>query len=119
PVAKIQLEKSSLPKIYTEVGQKITYQMIVTNIGEVTLNDIILTDDMLGGKMTLDVNILKPGQSTKVEVPYTVTEADVKAGEILNKAKTEGTPEGYDPEDPTSPGKVTDKDNDKVKYAGL
>src|SRR5699024_2382100 len=116
PVAKIQLEKSSQPGIYTKVGQEITYILVVTNTGEVTLNEVTLTDDMLGGDITLDVDSLKPGESTEVKVPYTVTEEDVEAGEILNTAETEGTPEGYDPEDPSTPGKVTDEDEDKVKY---
>src|SRR5699024_3520136 len=107
------------PGIYTKVGQEITYILVVTNTGEVTLNEVTLTDDMLGGDITLDVDSLKPGESTEVKVPYTVTEEDVEAGEILNTAETEGTPEGYDPEDPSTPGKVTDEDEDKVKYAGL
>src|SRR5699024_5538414 len=38
---------------------------------------------------------------------------------ILNTAIVEGTPEGYEPENDDTPGKVTDEDNDKVAYAGL
>jgi len=119
PVAKIELEKSVLPGIYTEVGQELTYTLVVTNTGEVTLNDVALTDDMLGGDITLDVDSLKPGETTEIEVPYTVTEADIEAGEVLNTAKTEGTPEGYDPEDPNTPDKVSDEDDAETKYAGL
>src|SRR5699024_4660479 len=78
-----------------------------------------LTDDMLGGNITLDVDSLAPGASTEVQVPYTVTESDIAAGEIINTAKTEGTPEGYDPEDPNTPGKVTDEDEATASYAGL
>src|SRR5699024_3610929 len=40
-------------------------------------------------------------------------------GEVLNTAETEGTPEGYDPEDPNTPGKVTDEDDDKVLGASI
>lgn len=119
PVAKIQLEKSSLPKIYTEANQEIVYEFVITNIGEVALHDVTLTDDMLGGDITLDVDQLAPSESTTVEVPYTVTAEDIEAGEIVNIAATEGTPEGYESEDPHTPGKVTDEDEDTVDYAGL
>src|SRR5699024_3360855 len=98
PVAKIQLEKSVLPGIYTEVGQELTYTLVVTNTGEVTLNDVTLTDDMLGGDITLDVDSLKPGETTEIEVPKTVKETDSETREVLHTSKTEGTTEDYDPE---------------------
>src|SRR5699024_8049185 len=119
PVAKIQLEKSSNTDVYTQVGQEIIYTFVITNTGNITLNEVTLTDEMLGGAITLDVNSLKPGESTTVEVPYKVTAEDLQAGEILNTADTEGTPEGYDPEDPNTPGKVTDEDDDKVLGASI
>lgn len=119
PVAKIDLEKSVNPNVYTKAGQELTYTLVITNTGEVTLNDLTLTDDMLGGNIELDVDTLAPGEKTTVNVPYTVTEADVEAGEVLNTAETEGTPEGYDPDNPNTPGKVTDEDEAEAKYAAL
>lgn len=118
-VAKIDLEKSSTPGIFTEAGQEITYLLNVTNTGEVTLNNIVLKDEKLGGVIELSVDSLEPGESTEVEVPYTVTAADVTAGEILNTADVVGEPEGYDSTDPDSPQPVTAEDNDEALYSGL
>src|SRR5699024_3280168 len=44
PVANIELEKSVLPEVYTEVGQELTYKFVITNTGDITLNDVTLTD---------------------------------------------------------------------------
>ena len=118
-VAKIELAKSSDPTIYTKKGQEITYTLKVTNTGEVTLNNIVVNDEKLRETIELNTDSLEPGESTEIKIPYTVTEADIEAGEILNEANVIAEPVGYDSEDVNSPKQVTDKDNDKVLYAAL
>ena len=77
-------------------GEKITYEITVTNDGNVTISNIEVTDDLTGDKWTIDS--LAPNESAEFKTEYTVTEADQDAGEVLNVATATGTdPEGEDP----------------------
>ncbi|MFT4286346.1 hypothetical protein [Nocardioides sp.] len=79
----------------TEVGQKITYTFTVTNIGNVTVNDLEIeeTDFSGTGKLstiTCEATTLAPGATTTCTATYTVTQADLDAGEITNAAVATG-----------------------------
>ena len=76
------------------------------NDGNLTITDITVTDDLTGEKWTIDE--LKPGESKDFETEYTVTEADAKAGKVLNVATAEGI--SHDPEDPDVPVKPGEKE---------
>ena len=94
-------------------GEKISYEFVGTNTGNVTLNDVALTDPKLndasvaitapeGFKATL-----APGESvTYGSGQYTVTGEDAAAGEVKNTATITGTP-GKGP-------KVSDDDTVKL-----
>ncbi|MBM7679641.1 DUF7507 domain-containing protein, partial [Gracilibacillus alcaliphilus] len=110
----IELIKISDKESVSEVGDVITYSFEVRNTGNVTLNDILLDDPMLGGAIDLETTTLAPGEITKVAAEYTVTQEDINSGAIENVATVEGTPPGYDPEDPDSPEKPRDEDEEIV-----
>ena len=63
---------------------------MVTNTGNVTL-DPISVDDPKVGTVTCPVTVLAPGESTTCTATYTLTQADVDAGEVVNMATATGT----------------------------
>ena len=67
------------------VGQTLSYSFIVTNAGNVTLTDVSLTDPLIAGVSCPDT-VLGPGQSTTCVGSYTVTQADIDAGQVVNTA---------------------------------
>ena len=69
---------------------------MVTNTGNVTL-DPVSVDDPKVGSVTCPVTKLAPGASTTCTATYTLTQADVDAGEVVNVATATGTdPTGTD-----------------------
>ncbi|QLE00027.1 DUF11 domain-containing protein [Galbibacter sp. BG1] len=80
-------------------GDIITYTFTIENIGNVTVDNLELTDDFL--PVGIDLNLLDtelaPTQQTVLSVNYTITQADMDAGGVTNEAEVEGT----DPNDDT------------------
>jgi uncharacterized repeat protein (TIGR01451 family) len=70
------------------VGDKITYTYVVTNIGNVSLNSIVLTDDKLGS-ISLGTTTLAPGISTNGIAEHTVVSSDLP-GPLQNTAQVTG-----------------------------
>ena len=80
----------------TEIPEKVylndvlVYEIVVTNIGNVTLENI-LVEDSLEGAVLLEgvenpIEKLAPGQEQSVLFSYIVVESDVEAGEVINSA---------------------------------
>jgi uncharacterized repeat protein (TIGR01451 family) len=80
----------------TTAGDTIRYTFTVRNTGNVTLTDVVVTDD-LEGLSALDYDWpgaagrLAPGQSATATASYTSTQADVDAGHVNNMARVTGT----------------------------
>ena len=94
------------------VGDTINYAFTVTNVGDVTLTDVTLSDDtaaVVGGPIVT----LAPGEadSTTFTASYVITQADVDAGEVINTATVTGEdPDGTpvtDVSDSANPGDDT------------
>ena len=82
-------------------GEEVTFDLTVTNNGNVTLTDVTVTDPLTGDTFTIDK--LEPGESvTFSTTPYKVTAEDAKAGKIHNEATAKGTPDNPDLEDVTA-----------------
>lgn len=82
------------------LGEKIEYGISVTNSGNLTVKNIEVNDELTGDKWT--VKELAPGQTSETfRTSYTVTEKDVLAGTVKNKA--------------TAKGESPDKDNLETK----
>ena len=88
------------------IGEEITYTITAANIGNLTLRDVVVKDELVGGEWTIPE--LKPGESEEYNVSYEVTEADVKEGHVLNEVTAEVGDLGPDYPDP----KVDDGDVD-------
>ncbi|MBM4463362.1 MAG: hypothetical protein FJ012_08510, partial [Chloroflexi bacterium] len=83
-----------LPNDRADVGDKINYTFTVTNTGNVTLTNIYVTDPKVtvsGGPITL-----LPGasDSTTFTGSYTLTQADINAGQVDNTATATGKDPG-------------------------
>jgi hypothetical protein len=71
-------------------GDTITWTLTVTNVGNVTLTGIEVSDPT-AGPATCPTTTLAPGQSEVCTVPpRTVTAADVAAGKVTNYASASG-----------------------------
>ncbi|WP_378945362.1 SdrD B-like domain-containing protein [Mesorhizobium sp. ANAO-SY3R2] len=82
-----------------QVGDVITYGFVITNTGNVTLNDIALTDAVAGVVIKNDTNWTGPllpdaVNSTAFTATYALTQADIDAGTFVNTATVEGTGAG-------------------------
>jgi uncharacterized repeat protein (TIGR01451 family) len=100
----ISLVKSSAVSADARVGDRITYNFDVTNVGDVVLTNVRVTDPLLGeGTLAVEPSTLEPGETGRATATYTVTEADMSRGYVYNTALGRGTP-------PQGPD-VTDEDD--------
>ena len=101
-IPEITLDKQAAAPSGNTVGSTIDYTFVVTNSGNVSLSSVAVTDNRVGA-VTCPVTALAPNASTTCTKTYTLTQADVDAGSVVNTASVEGTP-------PTGPA-VTDTDS--------
>ena len=118
--AGITIVKTATPNSGVALGDEVTYELAVTNSGGLTLHGVDVTDPLTGlsavtctptAPATLD-----PGDTMDCSATYTVTQADVDAGSIVNTA----TVSALDPAD----NPVTNSDGttvlvDQVESLGL
>ncbi|WP_198293619.1 DUF7507 domain-containing protein, partial [Algoriphagus resistens] len=100
----IEIQKSATPKLYTQAGEVINYTLTVTNAGNLTINDVIVNDDLTG--FSENVGSLAPESMAIRNTTYTVTQADVDNGNITNIATVQGTASNNEV--------VNDQDDEKV-----
>ncbi len=83
----------------SKVGDVITYFFNVENTGTVTMTNVTVTDPMPGlSSNTMSVGVLKPGEAKTVFATYTITQADLDKGMVINEATVTGdtpTPSVY------------------------
>ena len=97
PVESLQLVKVADVTRVTEVGQVVNYTFTLVNNGNVTLTNVVLSDEMLSlDGVTCGAARLAPGKSTTCTHPYRVTQADLDQGTLDNLATAAGTtPDGH------------------------
>ncbi|MDN4613931.1 hypothetical protein P5G50_05635 [Leifsonia sp. F6_8S_P_1B] len=86
-------------------GDSVSYRITATNSGTVTLTAVTISDELAGLSALQyawpgSVGVLAPGQAVTATASYTVTQADVDAGSVLNVASASGT----DPRGNSVPG---------------
>ena len=87
----ITLDKQAGTPSGATAGSTIAYTFVVTNTGNVTLTAVAVTDAKVG-TVTCPVATLAPGDDTTCTATYTLTQADVDAGSVVNTATATGTP---------------------------
>ena len=99
PGPSLSLDKQAGTLSGHAAGDTVPYSFLVTNTGNVTLTDITVTDP-LAGTVTCPAGSLAPGETATCTASYTLTQADVDAGEVVNTATATGTdPHGTDVSD--------------------
>jgi uncharacterized repeat protein (TIGR01451 family) len=119
-----------------DAGDQITYSFVVTNMGNVALDPVVVSDPLFPGgtgNITCGAGALAVGASrTCTSRTYTLTQTDVNAGGVNNTATVRGTaPNGSVVTDddstttPVAPSKVSvgdfvwvDTDRDGIQDAG-
>ncbi|MCF7702313.1 beta strand repeat-containing protein [Loktanella sp. M215] len=87
----LQLDKVADTAAFGNVGSVVTFDLIVTNNGNLTLRDLVLTDPAIDAAYGCTVANLAPGASdSSCAVSRTVTQADVDTGTITNTAFVAG-----------------------------
>lgn len=81
---ELRVTKTATPTSYSAAGEVISYRIFVENIGNVTLTNIDVSDPKTGYSTV--INSLAPGGSRELSTQYTVTQADMNSGSILNRA---------------------------------
>ncbi|AFL81482.1 conserved repeat protein [Aequorivita sublithincola DSM 14238] len=77
----------------SEVGETISYAFAVTNTGDVTLYNIMITDPLPGIQIFGGpIAKLEPGEvdSTTFTTTYAITQEDIENGEVVNQATVTG-----------------------------
>ena len=91
-------------------GETISYAFSITNSGNVTLTDVSLADTVggvtLSGGPTIATLAVGATDTTTFTGSYTITQADIDAGEFLNTATATGTDSNDEP--------VSDPDDETV-----
>ncbi|MEY9850520.1 hypothetical protein ABH923_000198 [Leifsonia sp. EB41] len=88
----VTLQKTATVRSVTAAGQTITYEFVVTNTGNVTLQSPQVVEAAFSGFAVLSpacpagVTSLAPGQSVTCTADYVVTQADIDKGGITNRA---------------------------------
>jgi uncharacterized repeat protein (TIGR01451 family) len=79
------------PTTYSAVGNVISYSFLVTNTGDVVINNLSVADDMATDE-SCPLTTLAPTESTTCTASYTIIQADLDAGSVSNTASANGTP---------------------------
>ena len=74
-----------------DVGDTVAYSFLVTNTGQTPLTSIGVTDPKISS-ISCPATSLAIGAATTCTATYTLTQADVNAGQVVNSATASGTP---------------------------
>ena len=87
----LDITKTARPVVFTRHGQLITYTYVVTNIGNVTLRDVTVTDTRWG-PVACPRPTLVPGESMTCTFTHAISATDQEEGSIFNSVAAAGRP---------------------------
>lgn len=95
-----------------EVGQVITYTFTIRNLGNVTINNVTLTDPLPGLTPAAfpAIGDMAPQSRHEVTATYAITQEDIDAGEVVNQAIAAGTHAGEPVRDLSGPDSSSDEE---------
>ncbi|NCT71305.1 MAG: DUF11 domain-containing protein [Xanthomonadaceae bacterium] len=68
------------------LGSTISYSVVATNSGTVTLNNVVVSDPLLAAPNSTTCATLAPGATCTLTGSYAVQQTDVDAGQVVNTA---------------------------------
>jgi uncharacterized repeat protein (TIGR01451 family)/fimbrial isopeptide formation D2 family protein len=88
----LALEKTAVAgDPYNRVGDAVQYQYLVTNIGNVTINALSVTDDKIPSVQCPATTLASNARMT-CTATHAITQADLDAGSVTNRATATGVP---------------------------
>ena len=98
PAPALRITKSVFPTSVTSAGQTVTYSFVVTNTGNVTLTGVAVNEGVFTGTGTMSTvscppgaASMAPGDQVTCTATYSVTQADIDVGSVVNTADASGT----------------------------
>ena len=96
------------------LGETIKYEIKVTNDGNLTLKNVVVTDELTGDEWIIDK--LAPNETKTYDAEYTVKESDL-GKTVVNVATAKGETEVPDgPKPDVNPGREEDKTEDRSPH---
>jgi uncharacterized repeat protein (TIGR01451 family) len=89
----LDFDKTVLNADFSTVGETLSYQYRVENTGNVTVDNIVVSDDRIAS-VSCPQTSLAPGEFVVCTATDTVTQADIDAGSVTNIAMLSGDPAG-------------------------
>ena len=106
PAASLSITKSTTALAYSKVDGVVTYTLVATNTGTVTLTGVTITDANAALANCAPVT-LTPGQTLTCSAVHLVTQADLDRGTLTNTATVSGVPPSGSAVSATSAAVVT------------
>ncbi|MFS4493402.1 gliding motility-associated C-terminal domain-containing protein [Maribacter sp. 2308TA10-17] len=111
--SSISLTKEAMPSSFSAADDIITYNMVVTNTGNTTLSNVVVTDNNATITSGSPVATLAPGETATVIATYTITLNDFYAESFTNVATVTARDPMDNPvtdtsDDPNNPDDVDD-----------
>jgi len=78
---------------YHNLGEIITYDLVLTNMGQTVISNITIQDTNAdaGSVIPNTIASLAPGQSATITAFHTITASDALAAQVINQAAAQGT----------------------------
>ena len=93
PRPSVTVDKTADVTTISNAGDRVGYQFVVTNTGNVTLSSIAINDPLPGlSPVTCAVSVLAPAATTTCSASYLATQANIDAGAVANTATVRATP---------------------------
>ncbi|MCM3658897.1 DUF11 domain-containing protein [Agromyces mediolanus] len=98
----LELDKSVTPDGALVVGETLSYSFVVTNSGNIMMQDVAIDETSFTGSGELSAircpaGQLAPGDAVTCTASYTVQQADIDRGSISNTAEATGSSTGGEP----------------------